>query len=168
MKSVGALPTEERVQKMSDIQWIWYYNNLVKDNEEEEALTKDKIDYLTFFINPELAKGVIKNENINNKNISIQKNDVYINDNFEAELKAALGDEQLTELPGAGGAGNENMSSDEFLNMAIAMQSFVDQQNLNIQNNNKENLDEEKNIDNDKNSQIDKDYIDDTELDILI
>ena len=55
MKSVGALPTEERVQKMSDIQWIWYYNNLVKDNEEEEALTKDKIDYLTFFINPELV-----------------------------------------------------------------------------------------------------------------
>ena len=139
MKAAGALPTEERVQKMSNIQWLWYYKNLVKDEEENESLIKSRIDYLAFFVNPQLHKSVndIQNGKIyddenNNFNISRPvKGDVYVNDSFEEELKAALGGEELTVLPDSSSAGNANMSQDDFLMMAQEMQQFFGEQNIN-------------------------------------
>lgn len=149
MKAAGALPTEERVQKMSNIQWLWYYKNLIKDEEENESLMKSRIDYLAFFVNPELHKSVMdiangniykdENDEIIQKTPVPKKEGVYVNDSFEEELKAALGDEALTVLPDSSSAGNANMSQDDFLRMAEQMQQFsMEMDNLNQDINGKE------------------------------
>lgn len=149
MKAVGALPTEERVQKMSNIQWLWYYQNLIKDEDENEHLMKSRIDYLAFFVNPELHKSVtnitngdIYNEYNNKINTPVKKGDVYVNDSFEEELRAALGDESLTVLPDSSSAGNANMSQDDFLRMAEQMQQLANDGSFNNEINNEINNNE--------------------------
>lgn len=141
MRAAGALPTEERVKKMTDIQYIWYYRNLLKDDEEDENLMKERIDYLSFFINPEIYKSVkdIKNgktsssDNQNTAPMQTTTGDICVNDDFERELREALGGEvQLTELPDSSAAGNANMSKDDFLQLAMQMQDFANQEMVNI------------------------------------
>ena len=36
MKATGSLPTDERVKKMNDQQWLWYYLNILEDERLEE------------------------------------------------------------------------------------------------------------------------------------
>lgn len=135
MRAAGALPSEDRVKKMTDIQYIWYYRNLLKDNEENETLMKERIDYLSLFINPDMYRSVMNlkdGDNVTSPQLPVKTGDVYVNNSFEEELKAALGEgETLTELPNSSVAGDVNMSKDDFLQLAMQMQAMSDQEATN-------------------------------------
>lgn len=113
MKAVGALPTEERVLKMNKYQWLWYYYNIMEDKREDIKRQDNLIEYITSFINPELAKTVRDNKNKDNDNDL----NTTTNDSFEEELKAMLNGEKLTELPSSDGY-NSNLSEEEFIERA--------------------------------------------------
>jgi hypothetical protein len=59
MRATNALPTEERVQRMNDVQWLWYYINLQKDLKEEEDTWKYRLLYIAQFINSEQVKNIL-------------------------------------------------------------------------------------------------------------
>lgn len=144
MKATGALPTEERVMKMNDIQWLWYYFNLLKDDENDEKKWKSRLEYIGWFVNPELAKSVIErdlNNNEESSNINNQNNihndteqyngDIIFNDDFEKEFKEALKNEGISEdefvvLPDSTQAGNPNESKEDFLARVMMMQNIND------------------------------------------
>lgn len=150
MKATGALPTEERVQKMSDLQWLWYYRNLVKDEEEHNKGWQDRLDYIGWWINPKMAEGVMNSrknkDNATNKfdpkrdyedqvknapigqSIVHEHGDVVVNSSFEEELRRAMAEtgEEPTVLPESGAAGNVAESKDDFIARAMAMQGMFD------------------------------------------
>lgn len=109
MKAVGALPTEERVQKMNIRQWLWYYYNLVEDKKLETKRYDDIVDYLTTFINPELAEAVRQKRGDNKQDIH-----TTVNDSFEEELQQMLNGKELTELPSSSNYVS-HMSEEEFV-----------------------------------------------------
>ena len=98
---------------MNKYQWLWYYYNIIEDKREDIKRQDDLVEYITSFINPELAKTVRDNKNKNN-NTNLN---TTINDSFEEELKAMLNGEELTELPSSDGY-NSNLSEEEFLERA--------------------------------------------------
>ena len=121
MKATSSLPTEDRVKKMNDVQWIWYYLNIVKDDEELGNEDRNKMDYLTWFINPQLAEGVIKNKE---KGISgktrVNDGNTQHNDFFDDEFKRALAEsgmseDDFTELPSSDMAGDPNENEEDFM-----------------------------------------------------
>jgi len=120
MRATSALPTEDRVKKMNDVQWLWYYLNIVKDDEESDIGDKNKIEYLTYFINPEMAKGVAKNKDKEINKTRVNEANTQYNDFFDEELKKALmeaniGEDSFTELPGSDMTGDPDESEDDFL-----------------------------------------------------
>lgn len=145
MRATGALPTELRVQKMNDVQWLWYYLNLQKDLEEDRDRTENYLDYMGSWVNPELAKSVmsIKNKNKNKEkdndtqsdkqteskssvqiddNTEIVYGDTAVNDTFEDEFKralaeAGLNEKEFTELPDSQNAGDPTMSRNDFIGL---------------------------------------------------
>lgn len=145
MRAAGALPTEERVQKMNDLQWLWYYRNIVLDEDEDNKGWQERLDYMGWWINPKMAEGVMnikngKKANVNNKSseqeqienapvgqstINVEGN-VVVNDSFEEELRRAMAEtgEELTVLPESGSAGNAMESKDDFLARAMEMQNM--------------------------------------------
>lgn len=140
MKAAGALPTEDRVKKMNDHQWLWYYYNLIEDDDEKEKLDKLKLDFLTWYINPELVKKVNDDKNNNAKSESREvnpnnPNEVIIhkaevtNDSFEDELNKALGKDSLTQLPDELSKGNANESKDDFISRVIQNQESISEEN---------------------------------------
>lgn len=145
MRAAGALPTEERVQKMNDLQWLWYYRNIVLDEDEDNKSWQERLDYMGWWINPKMAEGVMnikngKKSNINSKPseqeqienapvgqsiINVEGN-VVVNDSFEAELQKALAEsgQEVTVLPESGSAGNAMESKDDFIARAMEMQNM--------------------------------------------
>ena len=113
MKAVNALPTEERVLKMNKHQWLWYYYNIVQDKKEEFKRQDDLVEYITSFINPELARTVREQRG----DTSDQDFNEVVNDSFEEELKSMLQGEELTELPSSSGY-NSYLSEEEFVKKA--------------------------------------------------
>jgi hypothetical protein len=137
MRAAGALPTEERVKQMNDPQWLWYYLNLEKDKDEDDKRTKNYIEYLTWFVNPQLAKSVAEQNKLTSQTSNIYTNqnqnydqqivegDKTVNDEFETELRQALKDSKMEEnkfvqLPGSDSVGNPAESQNDFINRAIA------------------------------------------------
>jgi hypothetical protein len=123
MKATGALPTEERVQRMSEVQWLYCYYNIRKDEEEEEIKWKARLDYLGLYIRPEVARSVIEsdmkreqqeqNGDVSTSRTTIEKKkvssivsddgsteyvtlDTDVNASFEEELKRAMEDAGLS------------------------------------------------------------------------
>lgn len=143
MKAVGALPTEERCRRMSDVQWMWFYMNILKDAKEEAEGTRDKLDYLAWFINPEQMQRVQERRKWEESGerkpgqayheVRGDREVVYheerVNDSFERELAQAMGDEKGVELPDAQFKGNPNESKDEFIARALGAQAEVRQYN---------------------------------------
>jgi hypothetical protein len=148
MKATGALPTEERVQKMNDQQWLWSYLNIIQDEEEEEKNWKHRLDYVGWFINEDKYKSVAsilkesnnngqKQLNDNEEEKHYDENPVIVNDSFEEELRRALNDNgenpgAFTELPDSNLIGNPNESKNDFISRVLSNQGLALQNNENI------------------------------------
>lgn len=144
MRATGALPSEKRVMQMNNAQWLWYYLNIEKDIEENELNSKKKIEYVTWFINPKLAKRISDEENVTNKrqnkiinqigeNIEeeISYGNVFTNNEFDKQLKeamkeAGIKEEEFVELPSSDGVGNEFESRDDFLSRVLQNKAIID------------------------------------------
>lgn len=129
MNAVGALPTEERVMKMNNFQWLWYYHNLMEEKEKQQKRQDSTVDYLTFFINADLAKAVQEKKNLDvgketKKRNQLNGNETY-NDEFEKEFgKYFENKDNFIELPNSSGL-TVNESEDEFFERAMKMQEFI-------------------------------------------
>lgn len=91
MKATRMPPSDKRVSQMNDVQWLWSYLNIQKDEEEEEDVWTARLDFLAFFINPEAAKKVIEHRNMikGNKKSNFSQEAVYANTEFEKEIIAS-------------------------------------------------------------------------------
>lgn len=97
MKAFRTPPTDPRMKEMNEAQWLWSYFNIQEDEKEDEESWKNRLDYLTWFINPEMAKSVHEQEARAKKKDSrpIGSNEfradeaVFQSDEFEIEAKAA-------------------------------------------------------------------------------
>lgn len=136
MRAVGALPTEQRVVDMSEIQWMWYYLNIIEDLKETEDATKVKLDYLAFFINPELFKSSQAQQNkgkngrtsahtVVSGNTETIYHDTKVNDDFDAMLAEAMNGEIPTELPDDVVKGDAYESKEDFLDRVFNAEGFV-------------------------------------------
>ena len=147
MRSVGALPTEKRVREMSELQWMWYYLNIIEDKNEEEDTTMVRLDYLAMFMNPELLeqiraqrehgktgqRGPRETVKVNGNVETITTvRDTKVNEDFDAMLAAAIGDEQFTELPDEKVKGNVYESKEDFINRALGAVEFVETTNKSV------------------------------------
>lgn len=132
---------------MSDLQWLWCYFNILEDEKEDEMKWKSRLDYLGWWVNPQLAKSVMeiekKKENKNNNNNNydnesdqidpsqeVVEGDTAVNSAFEDELKRALAEagieEDFTELPDSQNVGDANESKDDFIARVMATQQMFD------------------------------------------
>lgn len=128
---------------MSDLQWLWCYFNLLEDEKEDELKWKSRLDYLGWWVNPQLARSVMdlekkKDKNQNNHNDEndqldpsqeVVEGDTAVNNAFEDELKRALAEagieEDFTELPDSQNVGDANESKDDFITRVMATQQMV-------------------------------------------
>ena len=62
MKTLKILPSSKEAQEMNDAQWLWCYANIVKDEEEQEELWKERIKFNGLFINPDAVAEINKIE----------------------------------------------------------------------------------------------------------
>lgn len=124
MKTFKMLPSSTDIRAMNDVQWVFCYMNILKDEEEAEELWKSRAKYHGLFINPDAVKSMTKFEEERKNGLSSSdnhnKNDnVYVNNDFERELQKAMG-EDFIEIPDETVVrGNPNMSSDDFINMCL-------------------------------------------------
>lgn len=127
MKTLKILPSSTACKNMNDAQWLWCYSNIVQDEEEDEELWKMRLKYMGLFINPKAVYEMAKFEDKHNKtnhfnsrsNYSddYRDEDIYVNDSFEEELQKAMNGNQFIEMPTEDDTrGDDNMSSDEFIN----------------------------------------------------
>lgn len=129
MKATGALPTEERVRKMNNYQWLWYYLNLVQTKKDENEERDNIIDYVTFFINGEMAKKVqeqkkaVKSQGKYEETNVGYENEVY-NDSFEQEIQAALNGQNFIELPSSDYKSSTE-SKDDFIARALQIEQLA-------------------------------------------
>ncbi|MDF2533960.1 MAG: hypothetical protein K0R18_117 [Bacillales bacterium] len=96
MKAIGMPPSDPRVRQMNDAQWLWCYFNQIEDEKEEAENWKARFDYLTWFINYDMAKSVSDH---NEKNKATDKKgtqgprykveDLHRSSDFEKEAYAA-------------------------------------------------------------------------------
>lgn len=97
MKAMSMPPSDPRVRQMNDAQWLFCYFNQLEDEKEESESWKARLDYLTWFINPDMAKRVSEtNEQNKASNQSgyqgprYQKSDLHTSSDFEKETFAAM------------------------------------------------------------------------------
>lgn len=88
MKAIGLPPSDPRVRQMNDAQWLWCYFNEMQDQKDEADAWKSRLDYLTYFINYEMAKSVHETEGAR-KDSKYQQEGLHKNTVFEKEMKAA-------------------------------------------------------------------------------
>ncbi len=142
MRAVGALPTEERCLRMRDVQWMWYYRNMIEDLRENAKRRRDEIEYLAAFINPEGVQQVQMNRGVEDNGagkytnasgtMEVVHKSTRVNDDFEREFRAALGDEKLMDLGTEHQKGNANETEGEFLAKVQSMQDVAQQQNADV------------------------------------
>lgn len=89
MKAIGLPPSDPRVRQMNDAQWLWCYFNEVEDEKEEADNWKARFDYLTYFINFDMAKSVHEAEGTKKKKSKYTTNGLHSNADFDKEIKAA-------------------------------------------------------------------------------
>lgn len=132
MKATGALPTEDRVKRMNTYQWLWYYFNILEEQEAKFKLQYDQIDYLSWFINPDMAKVIKEKNNRNNSDEKYEERNVtreneVINDTFEDEIDKILNNEKHVDLPDSHYKSTTE-SKDEFFKRAMAFEEFLNNQ----------------------------------------
>ena len=140
MKAVGALPTEDRCLRMIDVQWMWFYMNMLKDAKEEADGTRDKLDYLAWFINPEAMQRVQERRRWEESagkpghheahrevhgDQEVIYHDTRVNSDFERELSEAMGDEKGMELPDEHFKGDPTESREDFISRVVGQQARV-------------------------------------------
>lgn len=155
MKEFGALPTEQRVKDLNEHQWVWLYNSIVHERNERAKDRIDELDYLAFFVNPELhnkvkeakknkgeKKGLFSKsgveiveehdeENPYNPNVVTHYGNTTVDDDFEAKLKLFVNEnEATTELDSDTQKGDSSESQEDFITRALRMQKVVEQENL--------------------------------------
>lgn len=144
MSRFHALPTEQRVKDLNDEQVAWLYYNIIEEEKEVLKRDKEKLDYLGMYIDYDMAKALMGDNNENEKKRQVSThgtvNDTTTNefadDSFESKLAQALeemGEEQeIVELPGEGDIiGNPHETLDEFLNR---VEQYFNKYDSNIQN----------------------------------
>lgn len=95
MKAMSMPPSDPRIRQMNDAQWLFCYFNQLEDEKEEAEAAKAKIDYLTWFINYEMAKSVSEHNQANKRSESgnqgprYQTHDIHRNSEFDREALAA-------------------------------------------------------------------------------
>lgn len=143
MRAVGALPTEERCLRMRDVQWMWYYRNMIEDMRENAKRRRDELEYLAAFINPEGVQQVQMNRGVEDTGkggtytnssgtMEVVRKSTRVNDDFEREFREALGDEKLMDLGTEHQKGNMNETEGEFLSKVMSMQGEAEQQNADV------------------------------------
>ncbi len=155
MKEFGALPTEQRVKDLNEHQWVWLYNSIIHERNERAKDRIDELDYLAFFVNPELhnkvkeakknkgeKKGLFSKsgveiveehdeENPYNPNVVTHYGNTTVDDDFEAKLKLFINEnEATTELDSDTQKGDSSESQEDFITRALRMQKVVEQENL--------------------------------------
>lgn len=125
MKAFNLLPSSPSIREMNKAQLLFCYQNIVKDEEEQEELWKERMKFLAMFINPEMVlkfeNGINNTVNSNSITHKDQQN-VYVNDSFEEELKKAMSNNEFFEMPNEDDTrGDANMSSEDFLDMCEQM-----------------------------------------------
>ena len=151
LSKIGALPTEKRVQDMNEYQWIWLYQNILEEEKEQEENMKVRMDYLAFYINPELSKqvrehekqqtnskdGIVrvkKHEEVNpyNPNEVISYGDTTVDEDFDAKLAMFMEDEDVTVLDDDKSKGNAYETKEDFLSRVAENVDYVKQYNSSI------------------------------------
>lgn len=153
MSKMGVLPTEKRAKDMNEYQWMWLYQNIIDEERENEEAMKARMDYLAFYINPEVAQKVREQEkakktgnkdgivrvkkhtevNPYNPNEVIEYGDTTVDDDFDAKLSMFMSeDEQLTSLDDDINKGNASESKEDFLSRVMANKSFIEEQNKQV------------------------------------
>lgn len=90
MKAIGLPPSDPRMRQMNDAQWLWCYFNQVEDEKIEADTWKSRFDYLTYFINFDMAKSVHDSaESDRTRSSKYQKEGLHKNTAFEMEMRAA-------------------------------------------------------------------------------
>lgn len=132
MKEFKLLPSSPDVKNMNDQQWIYCYMNIVKDLEEDEELFKMRAKYMGLFVNPEAVRKISQEEqkekmrsksyeNFSEENKeTIINNGGFVNDDFEREIREALGQDSFVAIPDDDDIrGDDTMSSDDFEKMCL-------------------------------------------------
>lgn len=132
MKEFKLLPSSPDVKNMNDQQWIYCYMNIVKDLEEDEELFKMRAKYMGLFVNPEAVRKISQEEqkekmrsksyeNFSEENKeTIINNGGFVNDDFEREIREALGQDNFVAIPDDDDIrGDDTMSSDDFEKMCL-------------------------------------------------
>lgn len=144
MRAVGALPTEERCLRMRDVQWMWYYRNMIEDYKEDVKRKRNEIEYLAAFFNPEGVQHVQMSRGLEDSDmapgqytnadgtVQYTKRPVRHNDNFQQELQEAMGDEEFIDLGSEHQKGNPTESEQDFLSKVINMQAAADEHNAKV------------------------------------
>ena len=127
MSHFKALPTEDRVKNLNKYQWLWCCYNIMENRNDKIEETNNIIEYLTYFINPELAKTVKENRNkkdnkYKEENISYS-NETY-NDSFEDEISQYLDNENFVELPSSDFKASTE-SKDDFIKRALQVKKMI-------------------------------------------
>ena len=153
MSKMGVLPTEKRAKDMNEYQWMWLYQNIIDEERENEEAMKARMDYLAFYINPEVAQKVREQEKANktgnkdgivrvkkhtevnpyNPNEVIEYGDTTVDEDFDTKLAMFMSeDEKLTSLDDDVNKGNASESKEDFLSRVMANKPFVEEQNKQI------------------------------------
>lgn len=77
MRNSGLVPADDRVRKMNDAQWLWYYYNMDEDMEQKTDIRQSELDYLGVFINPKMAQEMIKVNEQNRKRRKLEKEKAF-------------------------------------------------------------------------------------------
>lgn len=88
MKAIGMPPSDPRMREMNDAQWLWCYFNQMEDEKDEADSWKARFDYLTYFINFEMAQSVHDSVE-QNKTSKYKQDGLHGNSEFDSEIRAA-------------------------------------------------------------------------------
>jgi len=156
MSKFGVLPTEQRAKDMNEYQWMWLYQNIIEEERDYEEAMKARMDYLAFYINPEVAQkvreqekaqkksgkndGIIRTEkhtevNPYNPNEIIEYGDTTVDDDFDTKLALFMTeDDKLTALDDDKNKGDASETKEDFLSRVFANQDGVNNFNDSIMN----------------------------------
>ena len=153
------LPTDKEFYNLNDHQLMWLYENISNEEIEEEKKNKMKMDYLAYYINPEMAQAVRDNEknremftsengdnitrvkehdeqNPYNPNEVIHYGDTIVDDDFDKKIKMFVDkDEKFTVLDDDTHKGNATESKNDFLSRVIGAQNIINEENDKIMKN---------------------------------
>ena len=152
------LPTDKEFMHLNDHQLMWLYENISQEELEKEKNDKMKLDYLAYYVNPELAKAVRDNEksaeqyttksgnitrvkshdeqNPYNPNEVIHYGDTTVDEDFDEKLKMFMGDDEpVTVLDDDTHKGNSSETKEDFLSRVLGAEKTIQKENDNIMKN---------------------------------